>query len=321
MADDAVDHNAAGWALLSTAGGDMVMLEQAIAHFQQALAENSENGQALSNLLAALLAAGREGEAVLRAERYAAGGIHDGGPQAENWLGWYYLNKRPDLPRALEHLAKAASWGGRWGVAHLNYAVALERSGDLDGALAEYEAAITGRDAHDLGMAHARMAAIYYGRGWLHHALGSARRAVACEEKAPRGRLDTWRADVVRIENELRAKGSTHPSFDDEIPPAGPLAEVELRLRARETEAALSELERMRAADFNHVIDAIGLLVKHAGIAEREERVGEAIRLLEWALQGYEMYASGASSGGEGMARMEDVKDMRARISRLKVRA
>lgn len=359
MGEDAVDHNAVGWALLSAAGADTLVLEQAIAHFEAALAANSANGQALSNLLRALLAAGREGEALVRAERCATG-IQRCGPHAENWLGWYYMNKRPDLPRALEHLKRAATWGGWWGVAHLNYAAALELTGDLGGARAEYDAALMSGDAHDPAMAHARMAAIDYGRGWLLHALCSARRAVFREELAPRGRLDTWRADVARIEGELRAKGIEFPPFeterawialeiadkreglgvditrklskverawrayeervDEEVPPSGPLAEVERLLRERRTDDALTELARLAKAGWNVVIDAIGLLSAHGEKAVREKRLPEAIRLLECALEGYVGFAAGSTSGGEGMARMVDVERMRARVALLKGR-
>ncbi len=180
------------------------------------------------------------------------------------------------------------------------------------------------------------------------------------EERAPRGRLETWRADVERIEGELREKGTKFPTFEtertwieleiaqrreglgldgshvlskverawrrseeqreDEIPPSGPLAELEVRLRARETDAALEELGRLRREDFNHVIDAIGLMTTHGEIAARGGRIEEAIRLFECALDGYVMYASGASSGAEGIARTQDIKDMKERISLLKVR-
>ena len=129
------DHNAAGWALYSAPTRDAAMLEKAIAHFEAALVENPDAGTALSNLLDALLAAGREFEAVARAGLHA--GVDRGSSRANNWLGWYYLNTKKDLPRALEHLERAATWGGWWGVAHLNYAVALEISGDVDKAYAQ----------------------------------------------------------------------------------------------------------------------------------------------------------------------------------------
>lgn len=94
------DHNAAGWALYSAPTRDAAMLEKAIAHFEAALVENPDAGTALSNLLDALLAAGREFEAVARAGLHA--GVDRGSSRANNWLGWYYLNTKKDLPRALE---------------------------------------------------------------------------------------------------------------------------------------------------------------------------------------------------------------------------
>ena len=89
-------------------------------------------------------------------------------------------------------------------------------------------------------------------------------------------------------------------------------------LRDRRTDAALAELARVRRQDYNNVIDAIGLMIQHGEIAAREKRVDEATRLFECALAGYVMFASSASSGGEGMARTADVIEMKARISRLK---
>ena len=326
-----------------------------IAELEAALRENAEDGTALANLLDALLAAGREAEAVARAVANAGAGGSRAGSRASNWLGWYYMNTKNDLPRALEHLERAVTWGGWWGVAHLNYGAALEMSGDVDKAYSEYDAALMSGDSHDPAMAHARMGAIEYGRGWLLHALSSARRALVREERAPRGRAETWRADTVRIESELTAKGTAFPSFetekawielelaqkreglgvdrskklskierawlahenrrDEEVPPSGPLAEVDRLLRERKTDAALAELARVRRNDGNLVIDAIGLMSMHGEIAAREKRFDEARALLARALEGYEYILSGSSNQGEAENNRRDVTRMRERLN------
>ena len=348
------DHNEEGWLLLSAKERDAGMLERAIACFETALAENGSHRLALSNLLDALLAAGREAEAVARAEQ-------DGSARAENWLGWYYQHQKQDVARTLEHFQRATALGGWWGVAHLNFAVALEETGHNERAQASYQSALLSGDSHDPALAHARIAAFAYQRGWLLNALSSLRRAVVREEGAPRGRLETWQADLARIEGELSTQRRPFPPFEAErtwialeraqkreglgvdvtrtlskteeawrihenamaaeIPPNGPLAEVDALLRERAIDRALAALTLLRQADGNVIIDAIGLMQEHGEIAVRENRFAEAGLLLARALEGYELLLSSSQNQGEAASRVGDVERMRARVAEVDRRA
>ena len=336
-----MDQNEAGWLLLSSPSRSAEDLAQAIVHFEAALAEDASHGVAFTNLVDALLAAGRLGDAVARAER----GTHEAvAARAHNWLGWYHGNKTGDRARALAHFKAAVDAATHWGVAHLNYATALEASGALDDAYVEYGHALAAPDAHDIALAHARRAAIEYRRGWLRSAHASTRRAVFREERAPRGRLELWRVDEAKIESEVKGPFPSRAAerawiaqemagvdgmqrarawldwamaCEEEVTPAGPLAVLETALRARDTAAAVLELAALRARDVGLIVDAIGLLERYGERAAREDRRADAKELLRFALEGYEIFASWSTSGAEGMGRMVDVHRLRERLSSL----
>ena len=354
-----MDQNASGWALFTAPDRDATKLAQAIDCFEAALAEDPDHGPATANLLDALAVSGREGEAVERAGAIVERGAGSRSmSRAHNWLGWYYANAKKDLPRALDHFDRATTLGGWWGVAHLNYGMTLELSGNLDKALDEYAHALKSGDAHDPALAHARCGAIQYQRGWLRHALSSSRRAIVREERGPRGRLDTWRADAARIENELNEKKLQFPreeterawieleiaqkreglgvdrrtklsqlerewlAYEDrcaeDIPTSGELAPLEELLRAQHFDEAIDELARLRAKDTNLIIDAIGLTERYGEQAAAAGRHSHAVALLGFALDGYRMHASGSTSGGDGMERMLDVRRLQERLAALR---
>jgi hypothetical protein len=162
------------------------------------------------------------------------------------------------------------------------------------------------------------------------------RSALDVERRKRGARTDAYVAATKRLEAELRARGIQFPkagrttpawtqACEDELPPeewrtelgqriAPEVAAVEHMLRAGRFDEAIAALERVRATDANNLIDAIGIAENGATRARRAGARAQAIALLRLAHDGYVWYASGASSGGEGMARMLDVERIRDRI-------
>lgn len=191
---------------------DARTLARAIERADALVRADPDDGVALTDLADALLEAGREDEAIARMEEAARGPS----AAANNWLGWYFSRRKLDVPRALAHLDKATTLGGWYGPAHLNRGALLDRLGRADDAYEAYERALMSEDTHDRPFVHTRRAAIELARGWPRHALGSARRALFHEARAPRGHADEARA-IERAALEALA-GAYAPHEGDERP-------------------------------------------------------------------------------------------------------
>lgn len=138
--DHGVADNIAGWALFSKQERTPEELARAIALFRRAAAAG--NLTAVANLGDALVAAGKHDEAVAELEAFAV-------PDAHNWLGWWFTQRAPDLPRALAHLEQATTSAPHWGVAWLNFAKALDATGDAMRACAAFGEAVARGNSHD----------------------------------------------------------------------------------------------------------------------------------------------------------------------------
>lgn len=151
--DDAGRDNQAGWALVSQPGHGREELEAAVACFRRSIRREPEMTQAAANLGNALVALGREADAMTELGRVAAG---DGAlaATAHNWLGWRLTER--DRDRALGHLREATRLRPAWGVAWQNLARSLDAAGELSEACRAYAQAITCGDAHDDAFARDR---------------------------------------------------------------------------------------------------------------------------------------------------------------------
>jgi hypothetical protein len=107
---------------------------------------------------------------------------------------------------------------------------------------------------------------------------------------------------------------------DHEVPPSGPLAEVDRLLHARRTDDALAELERVAKQDWNLVVDAIGLLSAQGEEGAAREAPAGGRSAVRGAIEGHIGFAAGSTGAGEGMGRMVDVDRMRVRVAELKGR-
>lgn len=151
--DDPGRENQAGWTLVGRPGKTPEDLEAAVACFRHSIQREPEVTQAAGNLGNALVALGREADAITELERVAAG---EGAlaATAHNWLGWRLTER--DRDRALVHLHEATRLRPAWGVAWQNLARALDAAGDLAQAFCAYTEAITCGDAHDDAFARDR---------------------------------------------------------------------------------------------------------------------------------------------------------------------
>ncbi len=89
------------------------------------------------------------------------------------------------------------------------------------------------------------------------------------------------------------------------LPPE--LIEVERLVRAERFSDAARAMERI-SDDGNQLMDGIGIAERGANVAWERGEPDAAIALLRLAKLGYQAYASGATSGAEGMGRMVDVE-------------
>ena len=93
-----------------------------------------------------------------------------------------------------------------------------------------------------------------------------------------------------------------------EIPPDP----IETALREGRADDAVALL---RAKDTNALVDAIGQFERAGEHAAMIGKKADAITLLQVALDGYTVFASWSTSGGEGMARMLDVDRIKKRLA------
>lgn len=107
---------------------------------------------------------------------------------------------------------------------------------------------------------------------------------------------------------ELRAR---------EHPPTGPLVELEALAGAKRYDELIEVLEALSKRDPALLVDAIGIAEAAGHQARSELRYRPALSLFRLALLGYQVYASWATSGGEGVARMADVERLQATVAAL----
>jgi uncharacterized protein YqcC (DUF446 family) len=328
-------HNYAGWVLLHWPSRTSTELDAATGYFREAMAVAPADGASLANLCDALVAAGREREAEAEAERETTSSEWNRAAAAYNWLGWRALGSADMIARAIELLRAATARRTWWGLARSNLAKALEIAGRGDEAYAEHATALACKDAFDRAFCYERRAAYETRHGWLRNALGSFRAALADDRERGGARQATYAEVIAWLESQLRARGVDVSDTNGvawlracelEIP-AGfnarnelgePLAddviEVERLIRAERWTDAVAALEALRSSDYNKLIDAIGYASSGAMLAKRAGRRADAIAMQRLLVAAYEYYASGASSGGEGMTRTLDVERERAKL-------
>jgi tetratricopeptide (TPR) repeat protein len=205
-------HNLAGWILRTALPQHPESLAHAIRHFAAAHLHEPHAGPPLCNLADALLAAGRDAEAVTTVQTAIERDPTDA--HANNWLGWYRLVRGNDADAALVHLAIATR--GWFGPAHVNQAMAYEAKGDLVAAEAAYAEALLCRDLHDPALVHARLAAFARERGELRPALSGFRRALWHEHQRKGARASELAVAAEAMEDALLQRGEYFPHGRDE---------------------------------------------------------------------------------------------------------
>ncbi|MEP6862440.1 MAG: YqcC family protein [Deltaproteobacteria bacterium] len=332
--------NYAGWILQHLPSRTAADLDEAITHYRAAMDVAPDDPVPLSNLCDALVAAGRDADAIAEAER-AAASTHEWKRTvgAHNWLGWKLMERPETLDRAIEHLRQAVNWRWRWGVARVNLGKALELAHRGDEMYEQLASALQCEDDFDRAFCHERIAAYQARHGWFRNALGSMRAARREDDKRGGARRGPYDEGITWIEQQLRAAAIEPVSGEREREeawmraceleiPAGflaknecgePLAddvvEVERLVRAERWADAAAQLEKLRASDYNKLFDAVGYAEAGAKRARHAGQHAEAIAMMRLVVEAYRYYASGATSGGEGMARMADVDRVRAKLA------
>jgi uncharacterized protein YqcC (DUF446 family)/Tfp pilus assembly protein PilF len=331
-------HNLAGWILFLWPARTAAQLDDAIGHFREALKIAPEDGVPLANLCDALVAAKREDEAIAEAERESASAAWGRAAYAFNWLGWRALTKPDGAEAAVELFRRAVAKRSTWGVARTNLAKALEVAHHPDEAYEEHARALACADAHDRAFCYERRSAYEARHAWYRNALTSMRLAFVEDDKLGGGRKQTYGEALTWREGQLRGQSIEFPNpggenavawvlaCHDEIPAgfgasnewgeslADDVVEIERLLRAHRWDDAIHALQ---ALDWNKRIDAIGYTSLGVRRALAEGNRDMAITLQRLVLDAYVAHASNASSGGEGMARMLDVKRERDKLREL----
>ena len=318
-------------------------LDEAIARLRAASEAAPDDHVPLANLCDALVAAGRDAEAVAEAERATTvtsqwnrmAGAH-------NWLGWRLMGQPDTLELAIAHLRDAVRWRPWWGLARANLGKALELAHRGDEAYEQHVIALGCKDDFDRAFCHERLGAYQARHGWLRNALVSMRTALREDDKRGAQRRAPYAEGIAWIEQQLRANGvepvtpehERNPAWvracELEIPPGflaknergEPLSddviEVQRLARAERWADAAAQLEKLRAADYNLLFDAVGYAEDAVERARRAGHHREAIAIMRLVVDAYRFYASGATSGGEGMARMEDVRRAEQKLVELR---
>jgi uncharacterized protein YqcC (DUF446 family)/Tfp pilus assembly protein PilF len=331
-------HNLAGWILFNWPSRTPEQLHGAIAHYRQALKDAPQYGVPLTNLCDALVAAEREDEAVLEAERETKSPEWERVAYAFNWLGWRALSRPETIAASVDLFRKAVARRPHWGIPHANLAKALELMGHADEAYAEHQHALSCGDASDPAFSHERRSAFEVKNGWLRNALVSMRRAFAEDHARGGARKATYGPALDWLEAQLRAQGIEPPAPGHENEaswgraceyerPAGygdrneygePIAEeviaVERLLRAGQWDAAVAALKTL---DIGKLIDAIGYASSGVDRALAAGVRDAAFEMQRLVVNAYVAYASMSTSGGEAMGRMLDVDRERKRLGDL----
>ncbi len=266
-------HNLAGWVLLQRPNPTEAELEQAVGYFRAAIELDPRDVVPTVNLANALIAQGRDGEAIAMMESHVA--THSFAADALNWLGWYWGFRRGETDRAIELLEQAVRIRPWKALPWVNLGTLRKQNGAYEDAYVAYQIALTCSDLEDEQPVE-----------------DSAR---ALEEQM----IERGEEPPIVIRNEL-----------GEL--LGPeLVAVARACRAGRFDDAIAALERLGSENGNYLVDAIGIAHDGARAARQQGAMIQARRLLELVIRGYELYASGATSGAEGLGRMHDVERMR----------
>lgn len=109
-----------------------------------------------------------------------------------------------------------------------------------------------------------------------------------------------------RLTQGPRAKSELGQPLGEEV------IEGERLARAERRDDLLSQLETLGKKDPNQLFDSVGSIERGAERAHETGCSEQALALLTFAEKAYTFYASCATSGGEGMARMANVERIRA---------
>ncbi|HTM18976.1 MAG TPA: hypothetical protein VL172_00655 [Kofleriaceae bacterium] len=346
-------HNLAGWLLLRHLQSRPDARAAAIAHFEEARRRFPDDPVPPCNLADALLETGAVDRAVALMTEAAAGAEWTVISRAENWLGWYHLLQRGDATAALPWLERAVAHAAWWGPAWQNRGRALESTGDAGGARGAYVRALECGDPYDLAMVLARLGAIDRDQDRPRRALSWFRRALHVEREAGGARVDEIAAACAAVEDRLRASDLAFPAADveerwivadlaakqlahgidvraagdavrlrftralerdepdPEFGPQAPIAALIAGGRHDDALAALTELER---TDVDRLFAHVFLIERAGDDATADGDPTLARRYYALAEDAYAWYASGASAGGEGLARMVDVDRLRRKL-------
>ena len=329
-------HNFAGWILFNSEARTAEELESAIEHFRAAAKNDPSAIEPLANLADALVAAERTDEAIAMMEQQAKEGAWPAG--AHNWLAWWFSVKAPDFERALAHADHAVTSRNSWGDAHLNRGRILELLHRSDEAYKEHEAALGCAGDHDAAFAHERRGAYEARQGWLRNSLASFQHALAADASRGGARASTYQEAMKWLESQLRAKGVEPPddfasaawerACELEIPPERTLftptgaaldpelIAIEKLVRQDRFDEALAALALLRAKDSWLLVDALPITLRAADWARHLGAKQQAVELLRFAVDGCRVFASGASSGAEGLGRMHDVEQVEKKLAR-----
>jgi tetratricopeptide (TPR) repeat protein len=327
-----MDPNKLGWELIRRPERTEEQLRTALSLFEEALKLRPDDGVPVANLCEALVALGKPEEAVARAEEESRSEHRTRAAAALNWLGWFWKAKPDTNEQAIERLNKAISLRSQWALPHANLGHALEAAGRSAEAYEQHGLALATQDSFDRAFSYERRGAFETRQGWLRNAITSFRAALETEERNQGGRVKTYQETVDWLHKALTTAGVDVPpgEFEErdprwqrereyEIPPGfqarneygEPLAEetleVERLIRAQRWDDAVNQLEKLKTIHDNKFFDAMGFAERGSRLA-RDAGAKEAGRkLLQLCLEGHQWYASGASSGSEGMGRMYDV--------------
>jgi hypothetical protein len=152
------------------------------------------------------------------------------------------------------------------------------------------------------------------------------------DQKGGGRRAQTYREALQWLEAPLKALGARVPPSERDCElerPAGfeafdwrgdPLAddvvEVERLLRSQRWSDAVMQLEQLRAKSWDHMFEAVRFAEPGARLARAAGASDEGRAMLELVLNAYEWFASGASSGAEGLGRMVEVERVRGELKR-----